>query len=228
MKHTPSFITFTGVDDATDLGAARELAAQYNVEFGFLFSPERQGNEPRYPSMRTVYKALMFASPRQRYAAHLCGGYSRQLLAGAKTAIDDLLPNHFARVQVNTAFRGIDTAAIAEWAQSVKAQPILQCRGEFPADDNVSWLFDASGGRGLLPPAWPYAWPDRERPPLVGYAGGLKPENITAALPLIAKAARGVPYWIDMESGVRDENDRFSIEKCRAVCEAVYGVNHVA
>ena len=27
----------------------------------------------------------------------------------------------------------------------------------------------------------------------------------------------------DMESGVRDERDRFDINKCRAVCEAVYG-----
>jgi hypothetical protein len=29
-------------------------------------------------------------------------------------------------------------------------------------------------------------------------------------------------YWIDMESGVRTD-DRFDIEKCRAVCEAVFG-----
>jgi hypothetical protein len=34
---------------------------------------------------------------------------------------------------------------------------------------------------------------------------------------------RAARYWIDMESGVRDDQDRFSIEKCRAVCEAVYG-----
>jgi hypothetical protein len=31
-------------------------------------------------------------------------------------------------------------------------------------------------------------------------------------------------YWIDMESGVRDDDNRFSLDKCQAVCEAVYGV----
>ncbi len=59
-------------------------------------------------------------------------------------------------------------------------------------------------------------------PVLVGYAGGLKPSNIAQQLPLIAAAAGDGPYWIDMESGVRDADDRFDLGKCRAVCEAVY------
>jgi hypothetical protein len=35
---------------------------------------------------------------------------------------------------------------------------------------------------------------------------------------------RDLTYWIDMESGVRDDDNRFSLDKCQAVCEAVYGV----
>jgi hypothetical protein len=35
--------------------------------------------------------------------------------------------------------------------------------------------------------------------------------------------SRASRYWIDMESGVRDDQDKFSLAKCRAVCEAVYG-----
>lgn len=31
------------------------------------------------------------------------------------------------------------------------------------------------------------------------------------------------PYWLDMETGVRDQNDRFDLWKVRAVCELVYG-----
>lgn len=221
----PSFITFTGIDDATDLGAARALAEQYPVEFGVLFSPSRQGVEPRYPSWPAIYKLLAFATPGMRFAAHLCGGHSRQLLASASTSLDDLLREHFGRVQVNTTQQGIDAAAIDAWGNSVNAEVILQCRESFPVEESVSWLFDASGGQGIEPKAWPAApiEADRQFPPLFGYAGGLKAENIATALPLIATAAGFAPYWIDMESGVRDEHDRFSIEKCRAVCEAVYG-----
>lgn len=225
----PEFITFTGIDDATDLVAARALAAEYPVEYGVLFSPERQGFSPRYPNWSTISQMLLFAMPGSRYAAHLCGGYSRLLLASASTTLDSVLQEHFGRVQINTHYVGINVAAIAEWAESVRAQPILQCRGAFPAEEDVSWLFDASGGRGVVPETWPAAarreptddCPDVPR--LVGYAGGLSPTNIATALPAIAAAAGDSPYWIDMESGVRDADDRFDLAKCRAVCKAVYG-----
>lgn len=228
--HKPSFITFTGIDDRTDLNVAHALAAQYPVEFGVLFSPSRQGKEPRYPSWATINKILMQAMPSgPRYAAHLCGDYSRQLLASAATLIDDHLVGHFHRIQVNTAQRGIDTLAVAQWAAPLGAAAILQCRDTFPMDENVSWLWDVSGGRGLEPKAWPAA-PElptdpeaRARARLVGYAGGLGPKNIATMLPAIERAAGTSPYWIDMESGVRDENDWLDLGKCREVCEAVYG-----
>lgn len=225
----PEFITFTGIDDATDLIAARALATEFPVEYGVLFSPERQGNSPRYPSWSTISKILLYAIPGSRYAAHLCGGYSRLLLASASTTLDSVLLNHFSRVQINTHYVGLNVAILAEWAESVQAEPILQCRGAFPAEEDVSWLFDASGGRGSTPDAWPQApcpapgTAGVVRPPLIGYAGGLSPSNISTALPAIAAAAGDSPYWIDMESGVRDADDRFDLSKCRAVCEAVFG-----
>lgn len=225
----PEFITFTGIDDATDLIAASALAREFPVEYGILFSPERQGQNRRYPGWGSVDNILMLAAPRSRYSAHLCGGHSRQLLATASTTMDSWIRDHFARVQINTAYAGIDTAAIAEWAETVQAQPILQCRGAFPDEEDVSWLFDSSGGRGVVPASWPTAPPLVHDPAipapprLVGYAGGISPKNITEVLPAIAAAAGDNPYWIDMESGVRDEQDRFDLAKCRAVCEAVYG-----
>lgn len=220
--NTPAFITFTGIDNATDLRAAKELASQYPVEFGILFSTDRQGVDLRYPSWGTIYRICDWFLPK--LAAHLCGGYARQLLASARTDLDELLLDNFSRVQVNTAQRGIDTAALSEWGDSVKAQPILQCRGSsFPEDQQVLWLFDASGGKGVEPSAWPVAATELQRPPFVGFAGGISPSNIARLLPAIAQSAGSSPYWIDMESGVRDEQDRFDLGKCRAVCEAVYG-----
>jgi phosphoribosylanthranilate isomerase len=80
----------------------------------------------------------------------------------------------------------------------------------FPDDDTVDWLFDRSGG--LWPPH-----PGGDR--LVGYAGGIGPDNVADVLEQIGATG---PYWIDMESGVRTD-DRFDLGKCRRVCEAVYG-----
>jgi hypothetical protein len=220
----PAFITFTGIDAATDFVAARALSAAYPVEFAVLFSPERQGENPRYPAWGSIHKMLDHAGPGSRFAAHLCGGHSRLLLATASTMLDPMLRDHFSRVQINTAYVGIDPAAIAEWAESIEVQPILQCRETFPLHPEVSWLFDASGGRGKLPEAWPAAPRTLSgvgKPPVVGYAGGLSPHNIAEQLPLISAAAGDSPYWIDMESGVRTD-DRFDLVKCRAVCDAVY------
>ena len=85
-------------------------------------------------------------------------------------------------------------------------------------DDRVSWLFDRSAGTGAVPDSWP-AHPGHSR--FVGYAGGLRPDNLAGLLPLLG--AGGGPYWVDMESGVRDAEDRFDVGLCRLVCEAVFG-----
>ncbi len=153
----PEFITFTGIDDATDLIAARSLAAEFPVEYGVLFSPERQGENPRYPAWPTITRLTTSAGPAFRLAAHLCGGYSRLLIAAAPTLLEPLLREHFGRVQVNTAYIGINASAIARWASSISAKAILQCRDSFPDQPAVSWLFDASGGHGRLPNSWPSA-----------------------------------------------------------------------
>lgn len=216
----PNFITFTGADDSAHIDGMIALANLYPIEWGILFSPSRQGFEPRYPSHSFITKLINWYGDL-RLSAHLCGAHSRDLLAKSSTVVDHLL-HHFARVQVNTPHQGIDTAALNAWAKELDTdlQPILQCRGSFPHDDNVQWLFDASGGRGIAPEAWPAGGWNQDA--LRGYAGGLNPENVAAAVAAIG--ANDDNYWIDMETGVRDENNRFSLAKCRAVCEAVYGV----
>jgi hypothetical protein len=55
---------------------------------------------------------------------------------------------------------------------------------------------------------------------LVGYAGGLGPETVAKVLPQLTQAT---PFWIDMESKIRNGDDRFDVGLCRRVCEAVYG-----
>lgn len=212
----PRFITFTGVDEATSLDDLRVISAHYPVEWGVLFSPRHQGTDNRYPSIRFVQQLTGIKGIR--LAAHLCGGYARELISEGKTSLDLAIKSHFARVQINTADPNIDLQAISAWARSLEVEVIVQCRDGFPSDGSVSWLYDVSGGRGLTPALWPPAHPDV----LCGYAGGIGPHNILQVLDRIGAISNA--YWLDMESHVRSQGDLFDLRKCLAVCEAVYGV----
>lgn len=207
----PQFITFTGVDDQTDPAELVRLADDYPVEFGLLLSPKRQGLQPRYPTMANI--GWFVSELPLRWAAHLCGDAARDVIQYGSCRHDDLL-QHFTRAQINTADPYAKPSQIGNWAAERNVRAILQCRGDFPRIASVDVLFDASGGRGV--------WPTATRSTFCGYAGGLRPDNVAAAIEVIQQRV-STPYWIDMESGVRDEQDRFSIAKCRAVCEAVYG-----
>ncbi len=82
---------------------------------------------------------------------------------------------------------------------------------------NLAILFDRSGGRGLRPDAWPAADPTRP----CGYAGGLTPETRARDLAAIARAAGDAPYWVDLESGLRDATGAFSLVRAADACAAV-------
>lgn len=213
----PEFITFTGADENTSVAGMAELAAKYPIEWGVLFSPKQQG-AGRYPHLDFVIQILSAARRHGlRFAAHVCGQHSRDVLELGGTSIDGLLPG-FQRVQVNIDAGPDKAPNVREWAARWGLTAIMQSRCEFPSPGHgVEWLFDASGGRGISPSVWPRA-PFGVRS---GFAGGLSPDNSAAAVATIGD--RAGRYWIDMESGVRDSSDQFSLDKCRAVCEAVYG-----
>lgn len=222
----PQFITFTGADEYTDVAAMLALSSRYPIEWGILLSPKRQGSG-RYPPAATVMKLQAYA-PALKLSAHLCGQYAADLIRAGALPIyrQPLNPQSFIRkcqrVQVNSGLPldELNVGEVSEWAASIGVRVIYQTRTWFPEDDRVDWLFDVSGGRGIAPGEW-------IRPPIGskaihGYAGGLNPDNIARNIEMIEWEA-GANYWVDMETGVRDENDRFSLDKCRAVCEAVYG-----
>jgi hypothetical protein len=212
----PAFITFTGVDKHTNPAELVQLADDYPVEFGLLFSPKRQGVELRYPPLEELH---WFAEELPvRWAAHLCGGDAREVIERGMSRHDPLLRRTFQRVQINTADTDVKPSQIGNWAASLNLRAILQCRGPFPQVASVDVLYDCSGGRGIVPSEWP----ETVFTTFCGYAGGLRPDNVAEAVEQMGLMAAGA-YWIDMESGVRSDDDRFSVAKCRAVCEAVYG-----
>lgn len=220
MTTLPHFITFTGADEWTDIGRMQALADLYPIEWGILFSPKRQGIDPRYPPMTFVRK-LIGSGTRARLAAHLCGDYTLRVIDGHSLPadLDEMLLYQFGRAQINGA--PVHAAGkISVWAMCRQLRPVMQCADGWPAEMDVDWLYDKSGGRGQVPASWPAHPPAGRR---VGFAGGLDPDNVAQHVEAIA-GSRDMSYWIDMESGVRDDENRFSLDKCRAVCEAVYGV----
>lgn len=205
----PKFITFTGADDHTDIDRMVELSSRYPIEWGILFSPKRQG-QGRYPSGEFVRRLTNRGS--LRLSAHLCGQHSRWVISRGSSPI---WLGGFERAQINSAEPNIDYGRIARWGEQFDVQPILQCRGAFPLTKGVSWLFDQSGGRGIEA-TW---WPSQHGAAMCGYAGGIGPDNVLDVLAQLNAS----DFWIDMESSVRDKNNRFSLDRCEAVCQAVYG-----
>lgn len=226
MNHKPRFITFTGADDHTDPARLADLSARYPIEWGLLMSPQRAGSG-RYPSQAACSELVRGAS-KAVFSAHLCGGFAKHVIEYARLPdnpfLQDLITLRCERVQVNTA-QPITSAvldSVEVFAQRVNAAPILQCREDFPKDyesTGVYWLLDASGGRGITRSVWPKSPEPTE---FVGYAGGLGPSNVAQAVEAM-QAAGALRYWIDMESSLRDENDRFSLDAVEQVCRVVYG-----
>lgn len=211
MTHQPKQITFTGVDAYTDLARLSELdnAFEGKVEWGVLFSAkQRHRGNLRYPPKLLVDEIRWSGL---RLSAHFCGAIADRINRGD---FPDLDLNGFTRVQVNHSRPNID--ALNEFSYLKGIEVIAQCRDPFtfPDDNRVAWLFDPSGGTGTRPERMPIP----EDTKWCGYAGGINPENVTTVISQISTSC----FWIDMESGVRNEHDLFDLDKCQAVLEAVY------
>jgi hypothetical protein len=214
----PAHVTFTGFDAWTPRQEMVALAREFPIEWGILLHPQLQG-EGRYPPLAAVAAVLDLDLA---FSAHLCGGYARSAVRGEDVPdhIQALL-GRFRRIQVNTSDRNVDPKGVAVFAGAFDARAILQCRGldRFPSDTSVDWLFDRSGGRGLLPPRWPIPEPANG---FVGYSGGLGPDTVAGVLATLARQhPAGMPFWIDMEGAIRTE-ERLDLGKCRHVCAIAY------
>ncbi len=208
----PKFITFTGLDDATDQKRVVALSRRYPIEWGILLG--RESGIPRFPSAGTI-DALRCLPIRR--ALHLCGPRAKEAregLASVKLACEG-----FSRIQVNGPDCDLDEMEAV--AKALDRVVIVQWRGEeFPAHRmSLRYLFDRSAGQGKPPTLWPRLPRNIVGTPLCGYAGGIGPGNVRLVVDLID--ADG-PYWLDVESGVRT-GDVFDLDKCEAVCRALWG-----
>jgi len=215
-------VTLTGADECTDLSALAALVAEHdNLEIGILYTETPDGR-PRYPSLSWIERAI--ETLPGRCALHVCGRGAREALVSGELA--SLVPQ-LRRVQVNGHVEPWEIFAFAEQAPIVIMQwqpgrdsPEFEMateRAQEAGDFTHQWLVDGSGGQGLLPKSWARPLCNRA----VGFAGGLGPETLAAALPCIASSAEGLLWWwVDMESSLRT-NDWFDLDRCRAALDAV-------
>ncbi len=219
-------ITLTGVDDLTNLAELANLSERFPlVEWGFLYSPKRQGKGGRYPSVATLLDAFRELPDTVRVALHVCGAGVPNLLANEAevTGLVDAVAERGGRVQLNfnQSRDSIDLDALSALLDRYPSLKVITQHNE--ANEGV-WkrlcghanyvvLFDSSGGRGVERSSWPS--------PLhgihCGYAGGLGPDNLAAELTRIRAAAIHQPHWIDMEGKLRTEDDLFDLQRAE-VC----------
>lgn len=216
MPARPTFIAFTGVDSVELISGMKALSKYFPIEWGILVDDAKEDD---ILFANQDVRSNLLSAGGMRFAAHVCGEQARLIANDPAQATIDL--SGFQRMQVNHAFTGssadqIENTVVYGRAQAVRS--MLQTLTEFPGDARLDWLYDTSFGTGKAPSAWP-ALPVRGA--FCGYSGGINAGNVVAVLDAI-NAPEGAQFWIDMESGVR-EDGKFSLAKCEAVCRAVFG-----
>lgn len=227
-------ITLTGVDAGTDIFTLYSAVGGLDdVELAVLISLSPERNQ-RYPTLQEAEHILAWAqSYRFPCAIHVCGSSARRELLNAPGggALEPLLP-YVQRIQINGRVTADDLFKASQWypAKEVLFQwqqfsgPPPMC---FPASCGV--LVDGSGGRGLSPAEW--TCPVTTGP--VGFAGGLSAANMRyeinrirvllakmrAQFPVMAHGDAAQTFWVDMESGLRDTFDHFSVERAKSCVE---------
>ena len=207
-------VTFTGADNQTSQEEMLKISQEFEfVEWGILFGSKLD----RCPSQEWLAKVPQ----GMNLSAHLCGTFVAAAMNG------NFLPlESFNRIQLNFYKKRLETA--------LNCQPLLEAIRKLEQDvilggnfngveispdklpPNVQILYDASGGHGVSPKNWP----EPAKHTAVGYAGGLRLENLEDQLQKIEEVAKDRSVWIDMESGVRTDN-RFDLDKvkqCLEIC----------
>lgn len=228
-------ISFVGVDEYTklvDLNDNSSFIDDIAVEWSVLFSDSKSiKNYVRYPSYEFC-KDFLKVSPQNIHSMrslHLCGSVINRYLKQESDVIE--LCARPTRIQLNLNISNYLESEYEELAENIvyvsakyghhiimqqnktKEKFMNVFRGK--ATRPFSALHDSSGGFGreITSVSAPSALDD------TGYAGGINPDNVKRIVDLIeANNPQNIKYYIDMESGVR-ENNLFSIKKCHQVIQ---------
>jgi hypothetical protein len=225
-------VTFSGVDESVHPAQLLEVRSHYfPVEWGINFTREHQKTRPPFPGIDWI-KGF---HPAANLSAHLQGKFARDFLEGEDgdfvRQYGDVLPL-FRRIQVRCDV-GADQIDWKRLTQIANNYPDKKLTVQISAENSemidsvaqlgvpISILFD----RGSSDEAhWPKAQKGLKG---CGYAGNLRPDNLSKQLSLLMAAARHAEYWwIDLGASVRTiENgkDLFNCDLCKKVIREVEG-----
>jgi phosphoribosylanthranilate isomerase len=227
-------MTATGADNSVSPKSLLELSERYPfVEWGILFSKNKE-NSLRYSSLSWIKDFCEIIKDKKvNTSGHICGSYCRELLLGKENIFLErsFILNAFQRFQLNfnAAFSKIDYLNFPLLLKKYNLRDIifiLQMNSDksygvldvVRKQVKVNVFFDKSGGKGFVP----FAWPTLIDGVLCGYAGGLGPNNIEEELKKIENVVGNNEIWIDMESGVRSEDNlTFDLNKVEFCLNAV-------
>lgn len=220
-------ISFVGVDIHTNLNDIINFESDVPCEWSVLFSDSKSiTKHVRYPEYSFCKDFLDWGKENHKVTSlHLCGDVIGRYLKQEPDVLE--LCNKATRIQLNLNISDYPdheklTDDILTMITTYNHGIILQqnkTKEKFmkvflnKKIYKISMLHDGSGGFGReishTPP------PDNFH--FSGYAGGIKPENVVKIVGLVdANNSENKPYYIDMESGVR-ENNIFSVDKCRQI-----------
>lgn len=232
-----SLVSFVGVDEKSsreeDIQKVLDFESPIKTEFSVLFSDTKSlSKDKRYPSYEFCEDFLKSGEAHGKlFSLHLCGDVINRYFAEEDDMIE--LANLAHRIQLNlniSKFKDYDKLSnnIIKMVSKHGHNIILQenkTKRNFNLSllktissslySKINLLHDGSGGFGReitkaeIPSKYHFT----------GYAGGIKPENVTKIVKLIEDVnVDNTPYYIDMESGIREDNI-FSIEKCYKVID---------
>ena len=235
MSLNLSCCTLTGVDEKTDLEQLIQLSHQFPVsEWGFLYSPKRQGQPGRYPSIPLLQRAFSDLPQDVHAALHICGRGVSDILSGEPIILDLVkqVTQRHGRIQLNFNHTRapVDLAALADLLDTFPSLTVITQHNlanssvweELHGYPNHAMLFDSSGGKGVLPVS---QWPEPLPGVSCGYAGGLSSANLAEEMGKIAAKTGRQSTWLDMEGHLRsfDRNgvDWFNLTQCERCLEIV-------
>lgn len=224
-------VTFTGVDEYTDVNRLVELQERYPyAEFGVLVSRNWAENGNRYPDPSSLER---LQGRGLHLSLHLCGRVARESFKGNWGELTDLVWNEgatcmFDRIQLNLAAQNVDGKIKINGCPFDVDQFIIQQRSpdDCPLyrenEDNpmTSMLCDMSGGRGVFSET--FALYNGLQGKMIGYAGGLDDSNVIRRLNQIEAENPANWYWIDMESSLRrNDEDRFDLDTVERILKKI-------
>jgi len=215
-----------GIDDRVNVSDLISLSREYEVEWGILYDAKHSPDRKRFPSIEWINNFLFKTHGQgMNTSIHLCG---KAVLDFADNEPNIMyLVQHFDRVQLNfnakLSEKRNNLDKIVEAANSSDKQIIIQYNKQNKDYLNrfdlskIHVLLDASGGYGRTPSSWENIG---RFGAFVGYAGGIHPFNARNVLYAVSQVSTS-DFWLDLESGARDDDNRFSLDKAESILKTL-------